>query len=698
MDYRVLFKEKNDEVTERFELVSQRIREIPSEENVPREYRTYFTYVAEFIRYVNNLATRFMKGAYPDNSWEWQDVNARLFGDILPGRYEESFANPDHCSSIFPEKYGKYLCFLYTDIRSIVPFAFEHRLFEMTLYEELFVEIYNMFEAETLPEEEALRDTIYWFNSDYAEIFMEDLAAEQYNPEFSFARDIVMGCDLSDVNYLYRYGEYISGVEMFIAKYLNGLPEEKIALMADTMTEGYRKGFELAGKDLSKKKYASVHYAIGFERVIRRVIENLEKMGLTALIYRAPIQSIARSRMGRNGFYSTSPNRQYDYDHKDDIALYYDGNFAERKFDELRKAYDANKGYMRDYAGPAVLEVFGEEPFAPVDKEAAFKLNADQRKLRVKYMSKSKELLTEYVNYKERSFTIIAFPTPEICGADDNRSDYVKIFDEVIRLNTLDYNLYRDVQQKMIDLLDKSDYVRIKGMAGNKSNLKVSLCGILDPGKETKFENCVADVNIPVGEVFTSPRLTGTAGKLHVTSVYLNGLLFKDLEVDFADGMIESVSCANFDDEAQNKRYIDDNLLFNHKTLPMGEFAIGTNTTAYVMAEKYDIAHKLPILIAEKMGPHFAVGDTCYSLNEDLPVFNPDGKEIVCRDNEITSKYRKTDMSKAYFNCHTDITIPYRELGSIIAYDSEGNETLIIENGRFVLPGTEVLNDAFEEL
>ena len=88
MDYRVLFKEKNDEVTERFELVSQRIREIPSEENVPREYRTYFTYVAEFIRYVNNLATRFMKGAYPDNSWEWQDVNARLFGDILPGRYE----------------------------------------------------------------------------------------------------------------------------------------------------------------------------------------------------------------------------------------------------------------------------------------------------------------------------------------------------------------------------------------------------------------------------------------------------------------------------------------------------------------------------------------------------------------------------------------------------------------------------------
>ena len=54
----------------------------------------------------------------------------------------------------------------------------------------------------------------------------------------------------------------------------------------------------------------------------------------------------------------------------------------------------------------------------------------------------------------------------------------------------------------------------------------------------------------------------------------------------------------------------------HHPKLAMGEFAIGTNTTAYVAAQKYNIADKLPILIAEKMGPHFAVGDTCYSWSE----------------------------------------------------------------------------------
>ena len=112
---------------------------------------------------------------------------------------------------------------------------------------------------------------------------------------------------------------------------------------------------------------------------------------------------------------------------------------------------------------------------------------------------------------------------------------------------------------------------------------------------QVSFENCVADVNIPVGEVFTSPRLTGTEGVLHVTSVYLNELKYKDLEIWFKDGKTTQYSCKNFEQETDNRDYIKQNILFNHESLPMGEFAIGTNTTAYVMAQKYQIADKLPI-------------------------------------------------------------------------------------------------------
>ena len=77
-------------------------------------------------------------------------------------------------------------------------------------------------------------------------------------------------------------------------------------------------------------------------------------------------------------------------------------------------------------------------------------------------------------------------------------------------------------------------------------------------------------------------------------------------------------------------------------------------------------------------------------------MYNPDGKEMIARDNEISS-LRKEDMSRAYFSCHTDITIPYSELGDIKAVSEDGTEVLIIRQGRFVLEGTEALNEALKE-
>ena len=112
---------------------------------------------------------------------------------------------------------------------------------------------------------------------------------------------------------------------------------------------------------------------------------------------------------------------------------------------------------------------------------------------------------------------------------------------------------------------------------------------------------------------------------------------------------------------------------------------------------KFGIEDKRPILIAEKTGPHFAVGDTCYSHAEDVAVFNPDGKEIIARDNEC-SLLRKTDSAKAYLNCHTDITIPYDELAEVSVVTEDEKVIPIIEEGVFVLPGCEELNKPFENL
>ncbi|MBQ8040626.1 MAG: leucyl aminopeptidase, partial [Lachnospiraceae bacterium] len=72
----------------------------------------------------------------------------------------------------------------------------------------------------------------------------------------------------------------------------------------------------------------------------------------------------------------------------------------------------------------------------------------------------------------------------------------------------------------------------------------------------------------------------------------------------------------------------------------------------------------------------------------------PDGKEIVAKENSV-SALRKTQPQKAYYNCHTDITIPYDELALIEVIGEDDFTEKIIVDGRFVLAGTEELNEPF---
>jgi leucyl aminopeptidase (aminopeptidase T) len=412
-------------------------------------------------------------------------------------------------------------------------------------------------------------------------------------------------------------------------------------------------------------------------------------MGLKPVIYRAPIARVNRRQTAKPGYFATSPNRQYEYDHKGDDALFLDKAFVERKNAILRNAYETRKDMAKTYAGPAVIEVFGEKPFDPVNKPEAWKLSEKQQQLSVESASESAKIVNEYIPQEDYSFTIIAYPLPDI---GDN---FEEIFARIVEVNTLDNEAYKKVQQVIIDELDKAVKVRVTGSGNNKTDMTVMMHDLEHPDRETNFENCTADVNIPVGEVFTSPKLTGTHGTLNVSEVYLNDLKFKNIMLTFKDGRITDYNCDNFDTEEENRAYIKENVLYNRETLPIGEFAIGTNTTAYVMANAYDIVYKLPILIVEKMGPHFAVGDTCYSHSEEVRLYNPDGKEIVAKENEC-SLLRSEDEKAAYFNCHTDITIPYDEIEKIVSIHADGTQVSIIENGRFVLEGCEMLNEAFK--
>ena len=51
------------------------------------------------------------------------------------------------------------------------------------------------------------------------------------------------------------------------------------------------------------------------------------------------------------------------------MALFLDKKLTNRKLEVLKLAFEENKEKAAKYAGPAVIEVFGDIPFSPIYKK-----------------------------------------------------------------------------------------------------------------------------------------------------------------------------------------------------------------------------------------------------------------------------------------------------------------------------------------
>ncbi len=644
---------------------------------------SYYSEVSDFTKLLCDT-WHMMKNADDLENAELACINEKLYEQIRPDRYETSYVNPTVAVRELGTETGRLLCAVYAELRAAIPSVFEQdeEGFKMRLA--LMDEV-----KEAGTDAKKIKLALYGYYHDHVlREFRKKIRSQVVHGYSHLKLNIAsesMALRADDfLRTMYLSGEYISDNEIRMVKKLCAMSDDELKSMAKTFTDGYIKGFEVTGRDLSIKNTAELRFNLGFLPMMVIASRILSAQGLKCTMMRAGYSLFTGRSVEKNGFFGANPNPQFDLDHKNDLSLILDEELNECRKAALKEAFEEVKAEAKVQAGPAVVDIFGEPDFTPKTKEEAADYTEAGRKLVTGYAAYAGKTTNDYIPGEERSFTIIAYPLPSI---GDN---FEEVFNATVQLNNLDYELYRDMQQRIIDVLDTAEYVHVRGRGDNRTDLTVRLATLTDPEHQTIFENCVADVNIPVGEVFTSPVLSGTNGILHVTHVFLEGIEYHDLSIEVKDGMISAYSCA------EGPKLIEDNILFHHKTLPMGECAIGTNTTAFVLARKLNIEAKLPILIAEKTGPHFAFGDTCYSQSEDVAVYNPDGKEIIARDNEC-SLLRKTDPEKAYFNCHTDITVPYDELGELAAVCADGSRKVIISEGRFVLPGCEELNRPFDD-
>jgi aminopeptidase len=671
-DGREYFRERNESAGSEYRDCAGRLEAVIERRKGEGPYDSLFRGQAGWLLDLVSLEERFCDDYFDSATLDdLERDNLSLWRDIEPGSYPGSLLDPAGAVAVFGDGYGQLLSYFCLRCRSLIPHAYQHRRYRMAREIGLFLEVEEAVNGEEPPPYDDLRMAVTRLDRSDNREELQDLFTEIVDPGFRFYGDIARRAGSPGFRHLYRFGCRVSGDALRTAAFIDGAGTGLASKLADSVVDAYIRGFEADGKTIDERRVVTVSAPLGYEPVVNSICGVLEDRDLVPLV-RAPIHRPV--------------NRQYANDHRFDYVLFFDEDVSGLHSGNRREALAALSESCRLYSGRIIFIEFGEEPFSPERKPECLRPDEALASLWRSYEMEGIQALVQYLPRTETSFTAIAFPSPDI------RGDFERIFEDTMVVNTLDSREYETMQQKIIDVLDTADHVRIRGAGGNRTDLRVSMKPLSDPGTETRFLNCIDTVNIPLGEVFTSPALNGTNGVLHVEEAFLGGLRFDDLTLTFRDGYVVDYECGNFPDAGENRKYISENLLYPHDTLPMGEFAIGSNTHAYAMARRHGIMDLLPVLIIEKMGPHFAIGDTCFMHEEDHVVRNrTDGKEVTARDNE-RSALRAEDPSKAYTNRHIDITLPYSSLDSISAVLPDGEEIFVIRGGRFVLDGTEALN------
>ena len=154
---------------------------------------------------------------------------------------------------------------------------------------------------------------------------------------------------------------------------------------------------------------------------------------------------------------------------------------------------------------------------------------------------------------------------------------------------TLDYEKMSKAMDPLVELMQKTDMVRIKGQG---TDLSFSIKGM-------PIMKAAGKVNIPDGEVFTVPQKTSVNGFItYNTPSEYQGYTYENVRLEFKDGKI--IKAIANDTERINKVFDTD-----EGARYIGEFAIGVNP--YITKPMNDI------LFDEKIAGsiHFTPGNSC---------------------------------------------------------------------------------------
>lgn len=160
---------------------------------------------------------------------------------------------------------------------------------------------------------------------------------------------------------------------------------------------------------------------------------------------------------------------------------------------------------------------------------------------------------------KNTKWCVLRYPNQSMAQlASMNTEEFTDFYYDVC---TLDYNKMSLAMDSLVELMNKTDKVHIKG---NGTDLSFSI-------KDIPAIKCAGEMNIPDGEVFTAPVRDSVNGYVTFNTPSVSaGKTFENIRLEFNDGKIVKAT-ANYTDHLNKTLDTDEGARY------IGEFAIGVN-------------------------------------------------------------------------------------------------------------------------
>lgn len=160
---------------------------------------------------------------------------------------------------------------------------------------------------------------------------------------------------------------------------------------------------------------------------------------------------------------------------------------------------------------------------------------------------------------KFKKWVYLRYPSEKLANLFNlSYDEHLKL---LVDVNNFNYNKLYKKAEKLKNLLDKTEEIRILGKDTDLTFTKNNINSVI----------CCGNINLPDGEVYTAPNKFSVNGKIYFdVDSYFRGKIYKDIKLTVKNGKIIKFSC-NLPEELNKILQSDEGASY------FGEFAFGLN-------------------------------------------------------------------------------------------------------------------------